>query len=127
MTAHYNESSFYIYNESKVSRSLSGFAFERIRKDGVTQQRFEGWRWEEHFEVIQENRCVALKIYQSPIPYLNPPECENRTLSTLHLLTDSNEVFWMPDGNSDLFRILWLGEEIARCEIEAGTCDFYVP
>jgi hypothetical protein len=40
---------------------------------------------------------------------------------------DSGEIFWTSNEPNGLFRILWLGNEIARCEIEAGICDFYVP
>ena len=31
-----------------------------------------------------------------------------------------------PPGVSN-YRVLWLGEEIARCQIDAGTCELYVP
>jgi len=127
MTAYYNDTSFYILNKSNVSRSVSGFVFERIGNDGVTQQKFEGWHWEENFSNIQPNRCVSLKIYKVPDPYLDPLECDKRTLSTLFPRMDSDELFWTSDDSGDSFRILWLGEEIVRCEIEAGTCDFFVP
>lgn len=131
MTAYYNDNSFYMLNKAGASRSASGFVFERIDKDSVIQERFDGWKWEVHFKnvAIQPNRCLALEIYLSPDPYLSPIECNNRTLSTLSLIMPDDEsyLFWTPDNNSEQFRILWLGEEIARCEIEAGTCDFYVP
>ena len=129
MTAYYNENSFYMLNKGQASRSASGFIFERIDKDGVIQQRFEGWRWEENVKNISitPNRCLSLEIYLSPDPYLSPPECEKRTSSTLSLPMSSGDLFWTPNDSSDLFRILWLNEEIARCEIEAGICDFYVP
>ena len=129
MTAYYNDNSFYMLNNGLASRSASGFAFERINNDGVIQQRFEGWRWEEFTKniAIRPERCLSLEIYLSPDPYLSPSECNNRTLSTLSLPMNSGSLFWTPDDSSDLFRVLWLNEEIARCEIEAGTCDFYVP
>lgn len=129
MAAYYNDNSFYLLNNGQASRSASGFAFERINNDGVIQQRFEGWRWEEFIKniAIHPDRCLSLELYLSPDPYLSPSECNNRTLSTLSLPMNSGNLFWTPDNSSDLFRILWLGEEIARCEIEAGTCDFYVP
>jgi serine/threonine protein kinase len=129
MTAYYNENSFYILNKGQASRSASGFVFERIDRNGVIQQRFEGWRWEENIKniFIAPNRCLSLEIYLSLDPYLSPPECENRTSSRLSLPMSSGDLFWTPSDNSDQFRILWLNEEIARCEIEAGTCDFYVP
>ena len=129
MIAYYNENSFYLFNQGQASRSASGFVFERISKDGVVQQRFEGWYWEEYIKNISitPNRCLSLEIYLSPDPYLSPPECDKRTLSNLSLPMTSDNLFWTPDSSSELFRILWLNEEIARCEIEAGACSFYVP
>ena len=127
MTAYYNESSFYILNKGKGSRSVSGFVFERVNNDGAFQDHFGGWEWEKNFRVIQPRRCVILEIDHSPIPYLNPIECEKKTLSNLGLALDSDKLFWTPSDNSLEFRVLWLNEEIARCEIKAGTCDFYVP
>lgn len=127
MTAFYNENSFYIFNRGKASRSESGFIFERINDDGTFQDRFFGWEWEKYFMVIQQNRCMSLEIYQSQQPYLRPVECENRTLSKLEPTVGSGKVFWTATDTSHQFRILWQVEEIARCEIEAGTCDFYIP
>ena len=127
MTVFYNENSFYLLNRGKASRSESGFIFERINDDGTFQDRFFGWEWEKYFMVIQQNRCMSLEIYQSDQPYLRPVECENRTLSKLEPIIDSGKIFWTLTDTSRQFRILWQVEEIARCEIEAGTCDFYVP
>jgi serine/threonine protein kinase len=127
MTAFYNENSFYIFNRGKASRSESGFIFERINDDGTFQDRFAGWEWEKYFMVIQSNRCMSLEIYQSKESYLRPVECENRTLSRLEPTMNSGKIFWTPNDTSHQFRILWQREEIARCEIEARTCDFYVP
>ncbi len=128
MTAFYNKNSFYLLNRGKASRSESGFIFERINEDGTFQDQFAGWEWEQkRYMVIQPDRCMSLEIFQSEQPYLRPAECENRTLSKLEPTSDSKELFWIPNDTSHQFRILWQNEEIARCEIEAGTCDFYVP
>jgi hypothetical protein len=127
MTAYYNENSFYILNKGSASRSVAGFVFERIDMNSVIQQRFEGWKWERYFDTIQPNRCLSLEMHASPDAYLRPPECENKVLSPLVLHMDSGELFWASNEPNGFFRILWLGNEIARCEIEAGTCDFYVP
>ncbi|HSG42728.1 MAG TPA: TIR domain-containing protein [Anaerolineales bacterium] len=127
LTAYYNDKSFYVLNKGGAKRSVSGFVFERIDEDGEIQERFEGWQWEKYFATLQPQRCMSLEIYLSPDPYLSPFQCENRVLSTLSLSMDLGNLFWTPDDNSEQFRILWLGEEIARCEIKAGKCDFYVP
>jgi len=131
MTAYYSENSFYMHNKSNVSRSASGFIFERIDQDGIIQERFEGWRWEKYIKnvAIQPNRCLGLEIYLSSDPYLSPSECQNKTLSTLSILLpdEENFLFWVSDNSDDHFRVLWAGEEVARCKVNTGTCDFYVP
>jgi hypothetical protein len=129
MTAFYNGSSFYILDRGKASRSASGFSFERINNDGTFTNRFDGWEWEKYFNVIQQGRCLSLELYPEPepVPYLKPVECEKRVLSRLQILPDSPTVFWTPDENSQEFRILWLNEEVVRCQIEDEICDFYIP
>lgn len=127
MTAFYNESSFYILNRDGASRSVAGFSFERIHTDGSFVNYFGGWEWERFFKVIQPNRCISLELYPVTVPYLKPAECENRILSNLRFAPTGGTVFWTPNETSVEFRVMWLNEEIARCEIEAGACDFYVP
>jgi hypothetical protein len=70
---------------------------------------------------------VSLEIHASPDSYLRPPECENKILSPLAMHMESGELFWISEGANGFFRVLWVGNEIARCEIKAGVCDFYVP
>jgi len=128
MTAYYDQNSFYLYDRAEASRSLSGFAFERVNDDGTFGNRFEGWVWQQqHLKVIQPNRCVSLKIIGAKVPYLDPVECDKRTLSILNLPAESDQIFWTVNDSSSEFRVLWLDEEIGRCSIQAGTCDFYVP
>jgi hypothetical protein len=127
MTAFYNESSFYLLDRGKASRSAAGFTFERVNQDGSFQNLFDGWEWEKFFKVIQPTRCLSLELDPAPAPYLVPAECKNRILSHVRLAPASSTVFWTPNENSLEFRIMWLDEEIARCNIEAETCDFHVP
>ena len=54
------------------------------------------------------------RIYENQVQ----PQSNPRTLSGLE---------WVSDNSNDLFRILWLGKEVVRCEVNAGKCDFYVP
>lgn len=126
-TLFYNVSSFYLLNRSTAIRSASGFSFERLNKDGTTQNRFEGWRWQEYFRDSQPGRCLRIEIWEAETPYLQPLECNNRYLSTLQPADYSPLIFWTPKTHSAQFRVLWLGEEVARCEISAGICDFYIP
>lgn len=126
-TLFYNDSSFYLLNRSKVSRSASGFTFERITDDGQFVNPFGGWKWQKYYDNSLPNRCLRIEIYQSKIPYLQPEECHNRFLSTLQPLETDPTLFWTSQPGSQQFRVLWMGEEVARCEIAAGRCDVYVP
>jgi serine/threonine protein kinase len=127
MTAFYNNSSFYFLDRGTASRSASGFSFDRINTDGTFTNHFDGWEWEKFYNVIQPGRCLSLELYPPPFPYLAPGECDRRVLSNLQISAGSPAVFWTPNESSLEFRVLWLDEEIARCNIEAGTCDFFVP
>ena len=127
ITAYYNDSSFYIIDKGKGSRSVSGFTFERVNNDGTFQNRFEGWEWQKYFNLIQPRHCLSLVVEAVSPPYLEPVDCQKKVLSNLGFAATSEKLFWMPKDNSHEFRILWLDEEVGRCEIAAGTCDFYVP
>jgi len=127
MKAYYDQNSFYLNDKGEVSRSVSGFVFEQVNIDGTFKNRFEGWEWQKYFDVIQPNRCVSLEVLGAKVPYLNPPDCDRKMLSTLNLVENSNQIFWRTNDESHEFRVLWLGEEIARCDSKADTCDIYVP
>ena len=127
MTAHYDQYSFYLHNKGEASRSVSGFSFEQVNRDGTTANRFQGWEWQKYFDVIQPNRCVSLEVLGAKVPYLNPPECDKKMLSTLNLMENDTQIFWQSNAASQEFRVLWLGEEISRCDSKADTCDIYVP
>ncbi|MFZ5820263.1 MAG: protein kinase domain-containing protein [Chloroflexota bacterium] len=126
-TVYYNDSSFYLHNRSKVIRSVSGFSFERVTEDGQFANHFGGWEWQQYFDTSQPERCLRIEIYLSRIPYLLPAECQNRYLSTLQPSEKRDTLFWTTQEGSRQFRVLWMNEEVARCEIQAGRCDFYIP
>ena len=130
----WNDTSFYMLNRSDARRSLSAFAFERIDSDAVPQEkrdRFDGYRWEnKRFAHLPDGFCVSITIYSDQIsPYMNPAECFFGIISGVQprLDNDGGLIFWRPEADATHFRVLWLGEEVARCEIAAGFCDFYVP
>jgi serine/threonine protein kinase len=127
MTVYWSENSFYIFDQGKAARSAAGFSFERINADGSFQNHFGGWEWEKWFAAIQPNHCFSLELYPTNVSYLGPSNCDKRVLSNLRFPPQSAKIFWTPTDTSHEFRILWLDEEVARCEISAGTCDFYVP
>ena len=73
---------------------------------------------------------MVIEILSSP-SYLRPPECTKGYLSTRTPTRDDSVVFWTAKEGSQQFRVLWIverqEEEVARCEIGAGTCEVFFP
>ncbi|HCB01213.1 MAG TPA: hypothetical protein DEP19_02420 [Anaerolineae bacterium] len=134
-TLFYNETSVVLLNRSFAKRSLAGFVFEHLDENGnPTEERFEGWQWETNaVKHLPRNYCVNFTIYgdEDP-PYLYPSECLFGIMSSVQVRFDNpgDTVFWSSSygyENATQFRVLWVGEEVARCEIEAGVCEIYIP
>jgi serine/threonine protein kinase len=131
-TLFYNETSFFILNLSYNRRTISAFSFQRLDGDGLpTKDFFKAHEWETpRFDYLPRNYCASITIYgdQNP-PYLNPPECTAGILKTIQPRFDrpGDILFWTPKDGSTKFRVIWLEEEVARCEIAAGVCEVYIP
>ena len=123
---YYNENSIYLHNLSNVTRSISGFTFERLNDEGQVREFFGGWDWGRYFPNISPDRCMAIELYLSP-PFLKPSECKEPYLSLLNPLRDAGHTFWTTRESSHEFRVLWEREEIARCVVGTGGCEFFVP
>jgi hypothetical protein len=131
LTLFWNDTSFNMLNRSDVSRSLSGFAFERLDKNEQPTDTLPGYRLESRrWKYISSDSCVSIKIYndQRP-PYLDPADCLGNYSSIIQPIREEEPeiIFWDTQEGSRQFRVLWLGEEVARCEISAGTCEIYIP
>jgi serine/threonine protein kinase len=122
----YNNNSFFILNKSDVTRSVSGFTFERLDAQGNVLNVFPGWRWEVYYPNLGPKRCMAIYIVESP-PYLDPTECNNTYASVLNYERDAEVIFWTTRENSAQFRVLWQNVEAGRCEIASGACEARVP
>ena len=120
-----------MFNRSRAMRSLSGFTFERLDANSQATDTFPGYRWETpKFKYIPSKTCVAIKIYKDEDPpYIKPTDCGYNYSITVQpkMEEDPKLFFWTPQEGSTQFRVLWLGAEIARCEISAGTCEVYIP
>lgn len=131
-TLFYNETSFYILNRSYDIRSISGFFFQRLKNDGtISRDYFEAYRWETpSLDYLPRNSCANITIYgdQDP-PYLNPEECSAGIINTVQARWDRpfEVLFWTPKEGSTHFRVVWVDEEVARCEIAAGICEVFIP
>jgi len=130
-TLFWNETSFHMMYRARAARSFSGIAFERLDENGLPTDKFTGNLWENgNYKVFPTNYCVSIKIYgdEDP-PYMDPPDCSGAYASIVQpRLDQSRELFfWNPKAGSTEFRVLWVGEEIARCQISANTCEIYIP
>ncbi len=131
LTLLWNDTSFHMLNRSRESRSLSGFSFERLDANDQPTDTFPGYRWENNkFKYIPSKHCVSIKIYRDEDPpYIDPPDCHGTYASIIQPSKEENPelFFWNPKEGSTQFRVLWLKEEVARCEISASTCEIYIP
>jgi serine/threonine protein kinase len=127
----YDNNSLYLLNLSDSTIPINWIAFERLSDADVPLNRFNGTRWAEFYADSIPGRCVALRILGSS-DYLDPPECGNNNFLSLRTPTrEDPTVFWTVMEGSHQFRVLWReggqDEEIARCEIAAGTCEVFLP
>jgi hypothetical protein len=127
----YDDNSFYLLNLSDTAIPINRVAFERLNDEDVSLNRFNGTRWAEFYPDSTPGKCVALEIVGSS-PYLDPPECGQGAFLSLRTPARGDPtIFWTANEDSHQFRALWReggkDEEIARCEIGAGTCEVFLP
>lgn len=131
-TLFYNETSFFMLNRSYNRRSISGFSFQRLDGEGLPgEEFFKAHEWElPDLDYLPRNFCANITIYgdQDP-PYLKPEECLYGVIKTIQPRFDrpGNVLFWTPKDDSTQFRVNWLEEEVARCDIAAGRCEVFIP
>jgi hypothetical protein len=103
-------------NDSERNISVNEFSFQRM-SDGT---RFDGSRFA--YYTMERGRCVQLIF--ADVGTIGCPE--GRRPNAWFTPTRTQGVdFWT--GGTGQFRVLYLGQEIARCEIAAGFCEVYVP
>jgi serine/threonine protein kinase len=128
----YDDNSFYLLNLSDDTIPVNWIAFERLSDAGLPLNRYNGTRWAEFYPDSRPTWCVGLEILDNP-PYLEPPECghDDLYLSLRTPVRDDPTVFWTSMQGSQQFRVLWreggIDEEIARCEIDEGLCEVFLP
>ena len=130
-TLFWNDTSFHLLNRASEKRSMSPFKFERLDVNGQPTDSFSGYLWENNkFTTIPPKTCVSIKIYgDNDPPYISPPDCQRGYISIVQPRKDEDRMlfFWNPKEGSTQFRVLWMGEEVARCEISAEVCEVYIP
>ncbi len=120
----YNNTSFYVYNASNRTLPFDALALEGLDAEGQsTAFRFEGSRWARRSESLFETACGAVEPPQFS-DQLRPLQCT--TYNSIINQTEANELFWRAE-NSAAFRVLWNGEEVGRCALDAAICEVRVP
>jgi serine/threonine protein kinase len=131
-TLFYDNNSLYFLNLSESDIPINWIAFERLSNGGVASNRFNGSRWGQFYGTSTPTWCMAIEILDSS-PYLKPSECghNKKYLSLRTPVRDDATVFWTTQENSHQFRVLWRESgkdtEVARCEINVGTCEVFLP
>jgi hypothetical protein len=128
----WNDTSFYMLNNYGEPRSFAAFVFERLDANDQPTDRFTGHRWENaKLTYIPKQLCTGIRIYgdEDP-PYLSPIECRAGYAGIVQPRKEQDRAlfFWNPksDGSTQ-FRVIFNKEEVGRCEINAGTCEVYIP
>jgi len=120
----YNQSSFYVYNASNRTLPFEALTLEGLDAEGQPNTfRFEGSRWSRRSESIFETACGAIEPPQFA-DQLRPSTCT--AYNSIINQTEANELFWRAE-NSAAFRVLWNGEEVGRCDLNAEICEVRVP
>ncbi|MBC7878464.1 MAG: serine/threonine protein kinase [Anaerolineales bacterium] len=131
-TLFWNETSLILLNRSRTRRSYSGFTFERLDEDGLPTDRFHGYDWfDANLKHLPSKTCLSIYAVEEnkDFDYLRSSDCIYGILAIArpNFVKEQEKIFWSTKDGSTQFRVLWLNEEIVRCEIAAGICEVYIP
>lgn len=132
MILSWNDGSFYMLQVTGYGELIDPLVFERLKTDGTPSNRFSGKQWAAYHSATLRDWCMRLEVggpnQPADLPsYLRPAPCEEHYLATLWPGVDDPAIFWTKQQDSRQFRVLWGRDEIQRCEIDAGTCEVYLP
>jgi hypothetical protein len=124
----YTERGFYLINPGSEAIDPGGLSFEAL--DSASGQpssyQFDVKAWTDRYPLVEAGKCDALEIRLTSAFSQRPPECRDFNA----LLTpegSSSEVFWLQRDTVAEFRVLWGGQEIARCAAGSGSCEITLP
>ncbi|MCU0462994.1 MAG: protein kinase [Anaerolineae bacterium] len=121
----WNVTSFYIHNPNDQSVMVQPLTFEALVGDLPAAFVLRGERWMTRFPVIEAGNCVGIELIDRE-NYLVPERCEDYN-ALLTFLPESDENIWLRREGISTFRVLWEGQEIARCRIADRACTVFVP
>jgi hypothetical protein len=126
LTLFYDPHGFYVWNPGESKIGIQPIAFESLDETGAPAgERFDGWRWSQYYPYLERDNCVRIEMLVAP-SYSRPSQCRyyNAQVSSDE---GSPLVFWVEVPTVAQFRVLWNNQEVGRCQIDAGTCDVYLP
>lgn len=122
----YDEHSFYLYNPNLGVVETGLFAFESLHQSGASLgYSFNGQVWADDSNIVGRSRCLFIETEDSDAGD-RPRQCRGYNAEVSVELSD-RQVFWTERSRAAMFRVLWDNAEVARCEIEAGFCEVFVP
>lgn len=85
-----------------------------------------GNRWTQFYAFLGEFSCYRIEPFAPSGPYMRPSYCRNYS-ATVTPAQSGDEVFWIVRPEAAEFRVLWAGQEAARCPLAVNSCVVYVP
>ena len=122
----YDANSFYLYNPSAGRIRVKDITFEALDGAGrPLRYGMAGNRWTQFYAFLGEFACYRIEPFGMP-GYLRPAHCRSYS-ATVTPAQSGDEVFWVARPEAVEFRVLWAGQEVARCGLGAGSCVAFVP
>ena len=123
----YDLNSFYLYNPSSTRVRVSDLSFEALDDAGRPLiYGMAGDRWTQFYSFVDGFACDSIEPFGVGGAYMRPQFCRNYN-ATVTPAQNGDEIFWIERPGSVEFRVLWDGEEIARCPLGTNTCQLFVP
>ena len=106
---------------------LSDISFEALDSAGrPLRYGISGDRWTQFYNFVDGSSCTAIEPFGVGGAWIRPAYCRKYN-ATVNLENDAVEIFWIEREGVVAFRVMYDGEEIARCPLGSATCDIYVP
>lgn len=124
----YDETSFYLLNADVASISIRLITFEAMDENTgePTRYLFSGRLWSDFFDELEEGKCVRIETVEGPT-WMRPQECADYNATVTPANETSDLVFWISRSNVSQFRVLWIGQEVGRCQTHLGLCQIFLP
>jgi serine/threonine protein kinase len=123
---YYSDFGFYLWNQGTREIEVEPLAFEALDSTGQpAPYRFEGSEWASLYPTLLIGRCDIIEI-SNPSRPPRPQNCRGYNATSTRMDTNS-DVFWIAREGITQFRVLWDGQEVARCDVTAEICTVSLP